>query len=331
MKVICYGIRNREASIFENENTFGFEIDYVHEPLDDTNINLAKGYDVVLVSGLDFVGPERVTKLAKDFGIKYIFTRSAGFNHIDLDTCDKYGVMVATSGGYSPYSVAELSVSFALNLLRNVTYTTDKVSRLFSMKRDARMVSREIRNCTVGIIGTGRIGRVAANLYKGLGARVLGFSRSKKENDECFEYVDLDTLLKESDIVSIHIPYVQGENDNFINEEFISKMKEDSILINCSRGQIQDNKAIVEGIKSEKLYGFATDVLPHEELFFGKEYKSLEDIDDPDVRELVGLYPRVLITPHVGSSTDQAAKEIVKIALENINCIVTDKVPQNKV
>lgn len=329
MKIICYFVSNADAPYFDELNKYGYELTIVKKKLGPETVDMAQGHDGVLIHGSCDASKEIVDKLAS-YGVKYLFTRSAGFNHIDLDACKEHGIRVATGSGYSPNSVTELCLTMALSLLRNVTFANDRISRLLNMRYDKRMSSREVRNCTVGIIGTGNIGRTMGQAYKGLGSKVLGYSRSKTSgSDDVFEYVDLDTLLAKSDIVSVHIPYTPGVNDELINADFIAKMKDNSILINGSRGALQNNQAIVDGIKSEKLYGYGTDVLPDEMSIFGKIYKHTDEISDPTVREMVELYPRILITPHVGAQTDQASKDMISISFENFNDILNGREPKN--
>jgi D-lactate dehydrogenase len=122
----------------------------------------------------------------------------------------------------------------------------------------------------------------------------------------------LDELLKESDIVSLHVPYFPGKNDKMVDKNFINKMKNGAILINTARGELQDNEAILEALQEEKLAGFGTDVFANEQSLFFKEFKPWETLPDPTVQMLVDMYPRVLVTPHVGSNTDEALSNMIE-------------------
>ena len=186
------------------------------------------------------------------------------------------------------------------------------------------MFSKEIRNCKVGIIGTGKIGLTEAKLFRGLGADVYGYDVFQSEEAKhVVKFVEMDDLLEKCDIVSLHVPYFPGKNDKMVNAEFISKMKDGAILINTARGELQDNEAILEAIKSGKLDGFGTDVFANEAAFFFKNFENGDEISDQTVRELVDLYPKVLVTPHIGSNTDEALSNMIEISYDNLNDVLT--------
>jgi D-lactate dehydrogenase len=216
-----------------------------------------------------------------------------------------------------------------MSLLRNTAYTFNKTKdKDFTV--DAQMFSKEIRNCTVGILGAGRIGLTTARLFKGLGAKVVAFDifqseQAKKE----VEFLSLDEVLASSDVISVHLPYIKGENYQMINEEFLSKVKEGAILINTSRGELKDNKAIINAVKSNKLGGFGTDVMENEAEFFFKNLKG-QTIPNEDVEEFVKLYPKVLITPHMASYTDEALTNMVEYSYDNLNDFLTVGKSQNE-
>ena len=150
-------------------------------------------------------------------------------------------------------------------------------------------------------------------------------------NRRVFTNVELDELLKKSDIVSLHVPYFKGQNDEFINKDFISKMKEGAILINTARGELQNNEDIYDAIKSGKLAGFGTDVFPNETKTFFKEFASGDEMEDQSARRLVDLYPKVLVTPHVGSNTDEALKNMIEISYDNLNEVLTTGETKNEI
>ncbi len=320
LKIACYGVRSNEKDIFESKNKYGYELTLIKELLTEKNIETAKGHDAVLLRGNCVANRRNLEKL-KEWGINLIFTRTVGVDHIDLKAIKDLNQVVARVPGYSPNAIAELAVTMAMNLLRNVPYTTERTAHHYDFRVLPRMFSREIRNCTVGIIGCGRIGVMEARLYQGLGARVIGYDIYQSDNAKSVvEFKDtLDELLAEADVVSLHVAYIKGENDRMINADFISKMKKDAILINTARGEIQDNQAIIDALKADKLYGFGTDVLPNERPIFFKTFDQLDAIPDQTVRELIALYPRVLITPHVGSNTDEAVKNMVETSMDNFH------------
>lgn len=320
LKIACYGVRENEINIFNEFNKYDYDLTLIEDLLTEENIETAKGHDAVLLRGNCVANRKNLSQM-KEWGIDLVFTRTVGVNHIDLEAAKDLNQVVARVPGYSPNAIAELAVTMAMTLLRNVTYTTNRTAQELDFKVTPQMFSREIRNLTVGIIGTGRIGLTEAKLFKGLGAKVIGYDIYQSEAaKEVVEFKDTqEELLSEADIVSLHAAYIPGENENMINQEFISHMKDDAILINTARGQLQDNQAIVDSLKANKLYGFGTDVLPNETDIFFNQFNSIDDIPEETVQEFINLYPRVLITPHVGSNTDEAVKNMVEISMDNFN------------
>lgn len=322
LKVVCYGVRPNEVPFFEKLNKYNFELRLVEELLNHDNIDTAEGMDAVILRGNCVADRQNIAKMS-EYGIKYVFTRTVGFNHIDLQAVADYNMSVARVPGYSPNAIAELSLTLAMSLLRHVSHTVNKTSK-YDFRVDGAMFSKEIRNCKVGIIGTGKIGLTEAKLFRGLGADVYGYDVFQSEEAKhVVKFVEMDDLLEKCDIVSLHVPYFPGKNDKMVNAEFISKMKDGAILINTARGELQDNEAILEAIKSGKLDGFGTDVFANEAAFFFKNFENGDEISDQTVRELVDLYPKVLVTPHIGSNTDEALSNMIEISYDNLNDILT--------
>lgn len=322
LKVACYGVRDNEVPFFNQLNKHHFELCLIEDLLRHDNIETARGMDAVLLRGNCIADLQNIKKL-KEYGVKYLFTRTVGYNHIDLQAAADYDMHVARVPSYSPNAIAELSLTLAMSLLRHTTYTTTKTANQ-DFTVDRIMFSKEIRNCKVGIIGTGKIGLTEAKLFKGLGAEVLGYDVFQSDAaKQTVTFMELDDLLKESDIVSIHVPYIPGANDKMIDAEFISKMKDGAILINTARGELQDNEAILHALQSHKLEGFATDVFENEENIFFQKFDGTTKKLDPTVQALLDLYPRVLVTPHMGSNTDEALTNMIEISYENLHDIIT--------
>ena len=330
LKVVCYGVRPNEVPYFEKLNKYQYELSLVEALLNDDNVDAAAGADAVILRGNCKADRNNLQKMAAH-GVKYCFTRTVGYNHIDLAAAKEFGLLVARVPGYSPNAIAELALTMAMTLLRHVAYTADKTSR-YDFRVDETMFSKEIRHCTVGIIGTGRIGATEVSLFKGLGARVLGYDVFQSEfAKEQVTFVSLEQLLAESDIVSLHVPYFAGENDKMVNAEFLAKMKDGAILINTARGELQDNEAILAALQSDKLAGYGTDVFADEVTFFFKKFDSGDELPDQTVRQLVDLYPRVLVTPHIGSNTDEALSNMIECSFDNLHDVLTTGTTANAV
>lgn len=330
IKIVCFGVRATEVPYFNTINEkFGFDLKLVTSGLTDENVAEAVGAEAIMVRG-NCRATEKNLEFLKEKGLQYVLTRTVGFNHVDLDAAKRLGLKVARVPGYSPNAIGELAVSLAMMLLRHTAYTVNRTSKQ-NFTVDSFMFSREIRNCTVGVIGVGKIGLTTANLFKGLGAKVIGYDVFQSDlAKEAIEFKSLDEVLKESDVISVHMPHIKGQNDHMINEEFIAKMKQDAILINTARGEIQDVEAIIRGIESGKLGGYGTDVLEGEtEIFF----KDLSDqaIQNPVFEKLIQLYPKVLVTPHIGSYTDEALTNMIEISLENMKSYLENGQCKNEI
>ncbi|NYS49047.1 lactate dehydrogenase [Streptococcus danieliae] len=330
MKVLCYGVRDVEIPIFEQVNqSFGFELtlvaDYLNSP---ETAALAKGHEAVILRGNCFATAE-VLDLYKEWGVNYVLTRTVGVNHIDVAHAKALGLKTAYVPFYSPNAIAELAVTLAMMLLRNTAYTVQKTAQK-DFRVDASMFSREIRNCKVGLVGIGRIGLTAAKLFKGLGAEVLAYDAIPKEGvDDLVRQVSLEELLRESDIVSVHAPYIPAQG-RFITRDFTAKMKDGAILINTARGELQDAQALLEAVRSGKLSGLGLDTLEGEGDFFFKDLRD-QILPNPLVEELVQLYPRVLITPHIGSYTDEAALNMIETSFKNLQEFIETGQSQNEI
>lgn len=329
-KVTCYGVRKNEVEFFHKLNKYGYELNLVENLMSKENVEEAKGSDAVIVRGVCAANAENLETLSS-YGIKYVFTRAAGINNIDLKTAEKLGIKVARVPGYSPNAIAELSLTLAMMLLRHTAYTVERTAK-YDFRVTPTMFSKEIRNCKVGIIGVGKIGLTEAKLFKGLGAEVLGYDvYQSDEAKEIVKFVELDELLSESDIVSLHMPYIAGQNDKFVNTEFISKMKTGVILINTARGELQSNEAVLDALRANKLGGYGTDVFDNESKLFFKNHENGDQIHDQVVRQIIDFYPKVLVTPHIGSNTDEALSNMIETSFDNLNEILTTGKCKNSV
>ena len=329
-KVTCYGVRKNEVEFFHKLNKYGYELNLVENLMSKENVEEAKGSDAVIVRGVCAANAENLETLSS-YGIQYVFTRAAGINNIDLKTAEKLGIKVARVPGYSPNAIAELSLTLAMMLLRHTAYTVERTAK-YDFRVTPTMFSKEIRNCKIGIIGVGKIGLTEAKLFKGLGAEVLGYDvYQSDEAKEVVKFVELDELLSESDIVSLHMPYIAGQNDKFVNTEFISKMKTGAILINTARGELQSNEAVLDALRANKLGGYGTDVFDNESKLFFKNHENGDQIHDQVVRQIIDFYPKVLVTPHIGSNTDEALSNMIETSFDNLNEILTTGKCKNSV
>ncbi|WP_297637679.1 2-hydroxyacid dehydrogenase [uncultured Clostridium sp.] len=317
IKLVCYGVRETEVPYFNEINKkFGYDLKLITLGLNDENVKEAIGAEAIMVRG-NCKATRKNLELLKENGLEYLLTRTVGFDHVDLEAVKDLDLKCARVPGYSPNAIGELAVSLGMMLLRHTAYTVNN-TRERNFVVDPFMFSKEIRNCTVAILGAGRIGLTTAKLFKGLGARVIAYDVFQSDAaKEIVEFMELDDLLKEADVISVHMPYIKGVNYHMINDEFISKMKDGAILVNTARGEVQDLEAIIRGVESGKIAGFGTDVLEGESGTFFKDFKG-QTLENPVFEKLVSMYPRVLITPHIGSYTDEALTNMIEFSYENL-------------
>lgn len=330
VKLVCYGVRETEVPFFEEINKkFGYDIKLVLSGLNDENVKEAMGAEAIMVRG-GCKADRQNLELLKAHGLQYVLTRTVGINHVDLEAVKDLGLKAARVPGYSPNAISELALSLAMMLLRHTAYTVNRTKdKNFTI--DSFMFSKEIRNCTVAVLGAGRIGLTTAKLFKGLGARVIAYDVFQNDAaKEIVEFMELDQVLAEADIISVHMPYIQGVNERMINDEFIAKMKDNAILVNTSRGEVQDTEAIIRAIESGKLGGFGTNVLENEYDVFFKDLTG-QALEDKTKEKLISLYPKVLVTPHIGSYTDEALTNMIEYSYENLREYLNDGTCKNSI
>lgn len=316
MNVIFFGIKEVEFPIFEKvkEKYKDLKLTAVTEVISKEHIHLVDGMDCVVVRENDVVNRE-ILELLKAKGINYVFTRTAGFDHMDLAAGHELGIKMARVPSYSPTAIAELAFSYAHQLSRRSLHFGYKAHKK-DFTVDDFGFAKELRSSTVLIMGTGKIGYESAKMFKSFGAKVLGYDlMPNKALTDVIEYVSLDEGLKQADIVTLHMPYIKGQNDKLVNAELLSKMKDGAILVNTSRSQIQDEKAILDAVKSGKLAGAAIDVFNNEKAYL---FKTFDKIEDPVIAELLDLWPRVIVSPHIGWYTQEAATNMLEISLDNL-------------
>ncbi|PSB52076.1 hydroxyacid dehydrogenase, partial [filamentous cyanobacterium Phorm 6] len=261
-------------------------------------------------------------------GVRLLALRSAGFNHVDLAVARDLDLTLLRVPAYSPYAVAEHAVAMILSLNR-------KIHRAYNRVREGNfaldgLLGFDLHGKTVGIVGTGRIGAITAQILHGFGCRLLGYD--VYQNPDCvalgMEYVALPELFAASDIVSLHCPLIP-ETYHLINAGAIEQMKPGIMLINTSRGQLIDTKAVIKGLKSGKIGYLGLDVYEQEtDLFF--EDLSNHVIQD-DVFQRLLTFPNVLITGHQAFFTEEALKNIAESTIGNITDFEQGRTSPNQI
>lgn len=311
MKITFFSVRDDEYELVKKyAKKYDVEFVITRDTLTLDNVHLCQ--DSNAISIITTKTDEPIIKKLHDYGVSYISTRTVGFDHIDLDACKKYGIH-AGNVSYSLSSVAEYTVMMILMSLRNMKLILDRfMSQDFSL---SHIRGKELRNLTVGIIGTGRIGQEVIRLLKGFGCKIIAFDAYPNEETRKYaEYVDLDTLYRRADVISLHAPALK-ETYHMINEEALHKMKKDVVLINTARGRLIDTKALIEAIEDHRIGYASLDVVENEHHLYYKDLKN-EVLDN---RELAILrsFPNVMLTPHTAFFTHQAVSDMVEYSIVN--------------
>ncbi|MBR3833433.1 MAG: 2-hydroxyacid dehydrogenase [Lachnospiraceae bacterium] len=315
----------------------GFDILFLEEKLNKHTAAFAKDCDAVCIFVNDDAKKDTIKKL-KENGVKAILLRCAGFNNVDVKQAQEEGIVCMRVPSYSPRAVAE----YALGLLLAVNR---KLHRAYVRTRDFNysingLMGIDLVGKTIGIIGTGKIGQAMLSVIRGLDMRVLLYDPypckaivdQTPEAIESFgknlQYVDLDTLFRESDVISLHCPLTK-DTEYMINKESIAKMKDGVILVNTSRGGLINTTDLLEGLSKDKFAGVGLDVYEEEDEFFFED-RSDENISDADLIRLTS-YRNVILTSHQAFFTKEAMMAIAEVTLENAEDIESGETSPNVV
>ena len=293
----------------------GIEFGYTQEYPTLENAALAAGYDAVSVTPCDMSAP--MVRRFHELGVKVICCRSIGYDHVDRETARELGMKVSNVD-YPPNGVANFAIMLMLMSLRKAGHILKRgEAQDYSLKGK---IGRDISTCTVGVIGTGRIGRTVLQHLSGFGCRLLAYDLY--QNDEVkqiAEYVPLETLLAECDVITLHTNATE-ENHHLIDAKAIAAMKPGAVIINTARGKLIDSDALIAGLESGKLGGAALDVLENENgLYY---YNRMGDvIPNPELAALRSM-PNVILTYHTAFYTEEDVESMVQGVLENAQALV---------
>lgn len=309
-----------------NEN-YKFNIKYFKFHLTPDNVILARGYDAIIIFVNDTVTADMILKL-KEFGVQLIALRSSGFNNVDLKAALNR-IRVARVPAYSPYAIAEHTIALMLTLNR-------KIHRAYYRTRDSNfalngLLGFDMYGKTVGVIGTGRIGKVLVRILHGFGMEILvndKFPDEELASETGCKYVNTGEIFKRSDIISLNCP-LTSETEYMINAEAISSMKKGVMLINTGRGRLIKTFDLVEGLKSGQIGSAGLDVYEEESQFF---FEDLSDrILSDDVLARLLSFNNVIITSHQGFFTREALHNIAETTLKNIDDFFSGRKLENEV
>ena len=315
MKVAVFSARNYDREFLTAANASRHALRFFEPHLSEETAGLAAGFDAVCVFVNDRIDAAAIGKLS-GFGVRLIALRCAGYNNVDLKAASKHDIAVVRVPGYSPYAVAEHTLGLMLALNR-------KLHRAYNRVREGNfaldgLLGFDIHGKTVGIIGTGKIGTVVAQIMAGFGCRTLAFDPIPNETCRSLgtRYVKFDDLLAQSDILTLHCP-LTPDNKHMIDASALSKMRDGVMLINTSRGALIDTLAVIEALKSGKIGYLGLDVYEEEEQIFFEDRSGLIISDDVFSRLLT--FPNVIVTGHQAFFTREALENISATTIDNIS------------
>ena len=315
MKIAFFDAKPYDKPSFEKYGEqHNIKFKYFETKLNEDTAELAHGYDGVCIFVNDTVNKDVIDKLC-EAGVKVVALRCAGFNNVDM----KYAhgkIHVMRVPAYSPYAVAEHAIAMLLTSIRRIhkAYIRTKDFN-FSL---SGMTGFDLYGKTVGVIGTGRIGRVFIDICRGFGMKVLAFDKYPAEgldNGDTVRYVSLDELFSKSDIISLHCPLTE-ETDHIINAEALEKCKTGVVIVNTSRGALVDADALLEGIKSRRVGAACLDVYEEESDLFFEDFSG-HIMEDDTLARLISM-PNVIVTSHQAFLTEEALSNIAETTVQNI-------------
>lgn len=328
MKIAVFGTQFYEEEYF-NKYNIGNKHDLVFfkESINSKTTHLAKGFQAVCIFVTDKVDNNCIKKLAK-LGVKLIDLRSAGYNNVDLKSAKTNGIKILRVPAYSPQAIAEHAVALILTLNRKTHKAYNQVrENNFSLQN---LMGFNLFGKTIGVVGTGKIGRVFCSIMLGFGCKIIAFDL--KENDDLkqkgIQYKTFDELLSASDIISIHCPLTKGTNHLFGAKAF-EKLKKGAMIINTSRGAIINAEEAIIALKKEQIGYLGIDVYEKESAVFFKDCS--QTVIQDDVLERLLSFHNVLITPHQAFYTEEAVSEIAKISIKNFTAFENNSVLENEI
>lgn len=313
MRICAFEVREDERKHFrEIEQKMNVEIELHNEVPSEENAELVRGCEGVTVLGQGDIHAALLDKW-KEKGVRYLSTRTIGMNHIDLDYAEKIGIKVCNAS-YPPSGVAEFTLMLMLMCLRNYKQALWR-GQVNDFSLDGLM-GKELGEMTVGVVGTGNIGAAVIRLLSSFGCRILAYNRTRKEEiGDYAQYVDLNTLYAESDMITLHVP-LTDQTYHMINRDSLKKMKDGVVLINCARGELAENDALIQGIESGKIGALGLDTVEDETGITHVDHRI--DILSNQKMAYLRQFRNVVMTPHMAFYTETAVRNMVRCGVQGI-------------
>ena len=329
MKIAFFDTHSYDKKSFLSANeAFNYDIDFRDYKLNENTALTAKGFDVVCVFVNDLVN-ETVINTLSDCGVKLIALRCAGYNNVDLKAAASKGIKVVRVPAYSPYAVAEHGAALLMSLTRHIpqAYLRTKTAN-FNIEG---LTGRDLHGLTGGILGTGKIGQIMADILKGFGMNIIAYDPFPNQNwakEKNAEYVSLEEIFRRSDVLSLHCPLTE-QTKHIVNHDSMKMMKNDAVIINTGRGALIDSKALVHALKHGHIGGIGMDVYEEESAYFFSDWST--DIMTDDILARLLTFPNVIITSHQAFLTTNALKNLADTTLQNIQTFESNQELVNEV
>ncbi len=313
MKIFVYALREFDEKAFYDRfsTELGVEYAYTTEHPSWENVQLAKGFEAISITPYEISA--KLLEKFHEIGVRYIATRSIGYNHIDLEAAKAYGIGVSHVT-YAPDTVADYTLMLMLMCCRNICHVLER-AKLQDFSLPGKM-GKNLSDCTVGIIGTGQIGHTVIKRLQGFGCKIYAYDLyPNAETAKLATYVSLEELYAKSDIVSLHTP-ATAENYHMIDDAALKQMKDGVILVNTARGTLVDEKALINHILAKKVGFAALDVLENED---GLCYinRMNDPIDNPTMA-ILGSLPNVILSPHTAFYTEQVVCDMAYKSIKGL-------------
>jgi D-lactate dehydrogenase len=328
MKILFYSAKDFELPFLKAAMPLWIGAEFIREPLSIDTVSLAIGYEAVSIFTGDDASATVIRKL-KEQGVKLVAVRAAGYDNVDISAANHAGIHVYNVPDYSPHAIAEHTVAMLLALNRKLVTASQQVhEQNFTVDK---LVGFDLYKKKIGIIGTGKIGRVVAKIMHGFGCTVLAHDINRDaqlEIDYDVYYTGLRTICSMSDVITLHIP-LTDQTRGLIEKKLIQTMKRGVILVNTARGAIVNTQDVITALDSGHIGGFAMDVYEKEKGVFLNDLSG-KLLNDPMLKKLMRI-PNVLITPHQGFATREALKNIADGTVANLTTWQEGKTTSNEI
>ncbi|MCQ2533768.1 MAG: 2-hydroxyacid dehydrogenase [Clostridia bacterium] len=324
VKIALFDAQEYDRASFDAiKENYDVECTYFDTHLTEATVSLCEGFDAICVFVNDKITSSIIDKLEK-YGIRLLALRCAGYNNVDIEYA--YGRLhIVRVPAYSPYAVAEHAIAMLLTSIR-------RIHKAYIRTRDfnfslSGLTGFDLHGKTIGVIGTGKIGKCFIDICLGFGMKVLAFDKFPSD-DPRITYTTLDEIWKNADIISLHCP-LTDETMHLIDEESISKMKRGVIIVNTSRGALIDSEALLNAIKSRQVGGACLDVYEEESNLFFRDFSG-HIIDDDILARLISM-PNVIVSSHQAFLTNEALYNIADITLSNVTEFMASGICKNEI